>query len=161
MDEKWVEYLFARFHHLLGFEKVLEWRIYFPDVVALRNGKRTRIELESSLEHIINHYYVFGTSDYRHHWSKGEWIREGTKWVWKYKRKPMYIIDDGTDEINDPTNNIYLDRGTLKYRSIKPFVDVIVCWDAHKTWSIYKKLQDEGIEIIILKEVLPKLGVTW
>ncbi len=55
-SEKQVEYLFARFHHLIGFEKILNVQSAFPDITALRNEVLIKIELEYQLAGIINHY---------------------------------------------------------------------------------------------------------
>lgn len=160
MVEEWTEYLFYRYHHLLGFEKILEITGRFPDVIALRNGEVTRVELESFLEHVKVHYYVFGISDREHPDYAGRWVREGSRWVWKWK-DPGRSTHPKYDVVEDPGNYVYLENGRLKRKTLKPFVDVVVCLFGYRHWEAYRRLTFEGVEVIFLSEVLPEMGIDW
>lgn len=45
-NEQGVVYLFSKYHEKLGFEKILHISTHFPDVIAVRDGKEIRVELE-------------------------------------------------------------------------------------------------------------------
>ena len=152
--EKHIEYLFARFHHLLGFERVLEFQNVFPDVIALRNGKVTRVELEYNLMSAKIHYYVFPRRllDYEAKVTRIE--HEGTYWVVYYIN--CWGREDVLCKIDDENGNVYRDGDRLKRRRLGTAVDVIVYWrKGEGRWY------DDSVELINLQERLKELGVTW
>lgn len=58
-NEMGVFYLFSKIHKELGFEEIVSFQQY-PDVIAKRNGKTVKIELEYRLTNFRNHF-----GDYR------------------------------------------------------------------------------------------------
>jgi len=153
--EKHIEYLFARFHHLLGFERVLDFRNWFPDVIALRNGKITRVELEYNLMSAKTHYYIYPRDQFGMRGKITRIEHRDGYWI-VYRREPLMGKEEILCKINDEGGNVYRDGWSFKRRSLKPVVDVIVYW--------YKgegRWHDYSVELINLQERLKELGVTW
>ena len=129
----------------------------------------TRIELESNITHVGGHYRVLNSfmDFYRYSPERGMWKHIGKNWVFYDKEysDDKALPEDWkiTEKIDDEGENIYFDdvKHELRRKSLKPIVDVIVCWVGKKTSEHYKKLIDDNIEVIILSEVLPKLGIDW
>lgn len=144
-SEKQVEYLFARFHHLLGFEKVLKFGSSFPDVIALRNGVVTRVELESKLSHVAVHYKVAVAYE-----NLGQ----------KFNRKE--VLDEEGDNLFIKEYKFLGQRvEELRRKSLKPVLDVIVCWIIDFSEPTRNKILVDGydsVEVIELKSKLEELG---
>lgn len=165
-NETRVAYLFARFHHRLGFEKVLSISGGFPDMLALRDEKGVRIELEFSASGLRTHYTIRG-SEVRHY--EKEWmklIHKGDKWykVTDYSHEGKWGEDcswgmwwgdeNGNLELVEDKNGSHLKRKSLNY-----WIDAVVCWKA--TEVMKDRLEGEGIEVVVLKDRLAELGVSW
>lgn len=168
--ETHVQYLFARFHHLLGFEKILEFQDCFPDVIALRNNTVTSIELESKLTHVTVHYLVA-----KAHHNLGEWF-EHRNGIWHLYAKPRFNSNLGKpmtlNRFPDEGGNLYKKKyfavEELRRKSLKPVIDVVVCWEINYAKELRKKIlakgvwhKDQGIEVIELKSKLEELNVDW
>lgn len=170
MKEKWIEYLFSRYHHLLGFEKVLVFQKWFPDVTALRSGVETKIELELLLSRINHHYYVMGTSNPGGFELKdGRWMRvvaipDMSNALLNYPNPEKIEYYKGYRSIiyPDQEDNLYIKSGHLRRKSLKPVIDVIVCWAIdHYPLSLREDSKRHEIEIIELKSRLTELGLSW
>jgi len=157
--EKDVEYLFCRFHPQLGFEKVLSYDSWFPDVIALRDGIETRIELEYFLSRIWGHYI-----EWELRWRVGYFTQiEG---VWKLFIKDLFGYDEYylDREFQNP-DNLFLESSNasrLMRKSLRPYLDVIICWKIGNIPLIMRKdpyLDD--IEIIELSSKLKELNRSW
>jgi len=168
--EKDVEYLFARFHHLLGFEKVLVFQEWFPDVTAVRNGVEVKIELEYILSRINHHYYVHGTSNPGGFEKKdGRWYRivahsDLSQLLLNYPEPGKIKRYKGYEKIAypDQEDNLYLSAGQLRRKSLKPIIDVIVCWEIdHYPLTLREDPDRQEIDVIELKSTLDELGVSW
>lgn len=154
-DEKGVEYLFIRHHHLLGFEKIIEFNASFPDVMALRDGKNVSIELEFSASGLGTHYKIRGSCVYhREDWRK--LVHKENKWyiVESGNLGNWWDDEDGNLELVEAKTHSYLRRKSLNY-----WIDAVVCWKA--TEFMKSRLEEEGIEVISLEDRLAELGVSW
>lgn len=151
-NEKQVEYLFARFHHLLGFEEVINVQSGFPDITALRNGEKVSIELEFRLCSLGIHYLVDDAWFNAHERFE---ILNG-----KYcKKRDTGITSYNEDDIDNLYVTTHLRCQRLLRRSLKPVIDIVICWSASPFYR--KKIEGEDIEVIELKSRLKELGVSW
>ena len=146
-NELEVLYWFSRLHEKLGFEEILRIRFgKFPDVIAKRDGKVVKVELEYKLSRFKDHYYAYRPSNY----GRALFWSGVLKWVWKDGVWLMYHRDYGIlrngPRFEDPDKSrYYLDGPFLKYRSLRDLVDVVVCW-------IVDCELPEPIEVICLRD---------
>lgn len=56
-NETHLLWMFILYHKEFGFEKIIDVRSHFPDIIAIRNNETVRIELEYKLSNLIYHYY--------------------------------------------------------------------------------------------------------
>lgn len=156
--ETYIGYLFSRFHHLLGFERVLEFRSRFPDVIALRDGSKIRIELESKLSNISSHFVRFRVMK-----PYCRPLRVG-KDVVIYNRGPVSLGWAEERRIHDPEENLFWTElpgaYEIRCKSLKLYVDVVICGNIDSP-GVLKRLEEEGIEVIDLPSKLKELGVSW
>jgi hypothetical protein len=135
-NEPGVFYLFARFHEKLGFEEIVDVSTIAPDVIAKRNGKQVRIELEYKSCSAISHYRVVNEDP-----GEGKWTKEGNDWIFVLRNGiRKYIITDPHDEYR-----LDKDRNLLLRNTAKEIFDIIVCW---KKDEVFEK----NIEVIELQE---------
>jgi len=169
MNEKWVEYLFSRFHHLLGFEKVIKFQSAFPDVTALKKGREVRIELESNLSGVKAHYYIDkpnsnGFEEVNGHWMRVSIVGDHSQALLNYPNpgKKEHHKEYESMIYPDQNDNVYVARKSLRRKSLAPLIDIIVCWKIDKYPLQLKKDPNlEDIEVIELRSRLRKLGVSW
>lgn len=164
MSEKLVVHLFMKYHKLLGFEEILKLQERFPDVTALKNGKKVRIEIESESRYAQYHHFVIphrGRPWY-HEGSIGEWIydKDLGMWGWydKYtvcgdwRHKHMKLDREGYT--SDPDRMKKLDyNGRLIYKNLSYLIDYVVCW------NVTSDLDDPYVKVICLRTELEKMGI--
>ena len=140
-NEPGVVYLFSRFHEKLGFEEIVDISTLTPDMIAKRNGKQVRIELEFKSSGAIWHYRVV-KEDPR----EGKWIRDKDNW--------KFVLKSGEIQHNlpDPENKYRpeKDRNLLLLRTAREKFDIIVCWEKDEVF-------EENMEIIELRKALREL----
>jgi hypothetical protein len=113
-NEPGVFYLFARHHEKLGFEEIVDVSTLTPDVIAKRNGKQVRIELEYKSSGAISHYRVLDEDP-----REGKWTKEGDEWIFVLKNGiRKYMIPDSHDEYRMDENRNLLLRARNDHRSI-------------------------------------------
>lgn len=158
--EPHVFYLFSRYHELLGFEEVVNVQTAFPDIIAIREGKIVRIELEYIARRLAIHYQIRESVMYHKYGERFE--HKAGKW---HKISPHHEIK-GMEIIrmswDDERGNLYVRKGayasSLRRKSLKPLIDIVICWTACE--SQRNSLEAEGIEVIELKSRLIELGIT-
>ena len=172
-NEAGVMYLFSRYHEEIGFEKILKFNTTtgFPDIIALRDGKEVRIELEHTLGKIRVHYERIQSNNFGWTWDEDnrlfrekdrsipkrvyEWFLENlSKDKIDYRVQQFVISRDNLSDnaysfVSDPFKELKLGaRNNLVYKSIKKWVDVIICWEIGSY-----RLKD-NLEVIELKNKL-------
>jgi len=145
-NEKGVFYLFSRIHEKIGFEKIISFQ-QWPDIIAKRNGKTVRIELEFKLSDFLRHHYRITKPLVMGHWKKVQ-----NKWI-------LVVGTNIVDEISDPENNIWLNRDDnalyLKTLGDKK-VDVVICWVKDIELS---KLINDNVQVVELSCLIKYKGV--
>jgi len=120
-NEMGVFYLFSRYHEKLGIEKILKFNLNkFPDVIALKAGKTVKIEIEYKLRGFLRHYILANVQGYYSGW---RWKKKGNSW---FAWHPKHGYDP--ECIPDPKNELFSDGMELKFKSLKGYVDIIICW---------------------------------
>jgi len=161
-SEKQVEYLFARFHHLLGFERVLNFQSEFPDVIAIKDREKKRIELEYEVGRIVVHYIFYKDAKY---WPT--FTFENGQWIIHYNGKNEVFDCNGEEE------NLYVENWPpyckenytyqfLKRKSIKPVLDTVVYWEGdYIPQCIKEDPRGDELELINIREKLEELDQSW
>jgi len=144
-NEKGVEYLFSVHHKELGFEKIISFNS-FPDIVALRNGKIVKIELEYRLECFNKHYLV--AKQYSRY-SNYIWIKIDKRWE-AFNILTKKYLDIGRGHLDE--KNIFTTNESgydLVYKTLKDKVDIVIYWKKSHGFKI-----DDDIEFIDLGKLL-------
>jgi len=153
-NEQGVIYLFSRYHEELGFEKILHIGTRFPDITAIRNGEEIKIELEFLLSGFQSHYIIEDAHPHSQKWVKEKEDENEVYWQLHQRRTTdptsqnyniWFKTTRGISMSIEITKNIETWGGALAWRSLKPFCDIVVCWEANC------ELDDPDIEIIELK----------
>jgi len=167
-NELGVLYLFARNHRKLGFEKIVKITGEFPDIIAIRNGKLVKIELEYKISRFLRHYKTcyFDAKDYELDEDEHDWIFrrkhrrnknfrpfirfqkikykvQGEKFETIKGAQPIIM----TGAIIKPVMAV---RWKVRRYTLKDQVDVIVCWEKDRDL----KDEIEVIELSKLKDIL-------
>ena len=159
-NEQGVVYLFSKYHEKLGFEKILHITTHFPDVIAKRNGKKTRIELEFLLSELQSHYIIKDAHPHAEKWMKEkEDENEVCWWIWRRRTTNPTSQDyntwikstRGISLSKEMTKNVEIWDGALVWKSLKPLCDVVICWE------VDCEIDDPEIEVIELKSLIPLL----
>jgi len=161
INEQGVIYLFSRYHEKLGFERILHMGTRFPDATAIRNGKKVRIELEFLLSGLLSHYIFKDANPHTQKWIKEKQDKNKVYWrlCGRQSSDPTsqhyntWIKHTGGVAVNkEISKNIEAQHGALIWKSLKPFCDVVICWEADCV------IDDPEIEVIELKTILHKLN---
>jgi len=145
-NECGVFYYFSKYHKLLGFEKIIKLTTQFPDVTAIRDAKKVRIELEYKLSSFRNHYKVIDHGFWAH---KFKWNEEKQLW-WLYNQVDNKWADHCNYTIEDKEKYTVDVGGNLSYKTLKDQCDCVICWITDT------KIED-NLEVINLREALEKL----
>ena len=147
-------YMFSRYHERLGFEKIINIQTAFPDITALRDGKKVRIEMEFVLSRFKVHYKAF---DKGYNGNEFRWNNEKNQW-WAFDRNynkwSCYSAGLGSYDLDRLKNKdlFYVrNNGHLYYKSLKDECDYVICWRVDTTL-------DDDIKIIELQSVLKNDG---
>lgn len=159
-NEQGVIYLFSRYHEKLGFEKIQHITTHFPDVIAISDGKEIRIELEFLLSGILSHYIIKDANPHTQKWVKENedenrvswrrWDRQSSNPTSQNYNK-WIKSSSGISISKEMAENVEICKSGLIWRSLKPFCDIVICWE------IDCELDDPEIEIIELKSILPSI----
>lgn len=164
-NEAGVMYLFSRYHEELGFEKIIKFNTTtgFPDIVALRDGKKVRIELEHTLGKIRVHYECIKSTNHEWFWDDGFSVfREKDRFIPEHvvelflenapknRIKHSLVHEEISNEpffiVSDPLRQLKKGgKKNLVYKSIKQWCDIVVCWEI----GSYRMKDD--LEVIELK----------
>ncbi|RPJ55699.1 MAG: hypothetical protein EHM12_11715 [Dehalococcoidia bacterium] len=140
-NEKGVEYLFNLYHEELGFEEMVSFN-RFPDITAIRNGKKVKIELEYNLFTFLKHYHV---DSFFNIWV--EWLKIGDFWCICDRRTHEHVYENRKYE---DKNNLYeVKYPYLCYKTLKDKVDIVIYWKKSHGFKI-----DDDIEFIDLGKLL-------
>ncbi len=156
-NEQGVVYLFSKYHEKLGFERILHIGTRFPDMTAMRDGKETRIELEFLLSGLQSHYIIKNAIPDREKWVREYEDEDRIRWrLWR--RQTTNPVSQNYNTWIKRTAGISLPKeriknvekwdGALVWKSLKPFCDVVICWEADC------EIDDPDIEIVELKTSL-------
>lgn len=161
-NEMGVFYLFSRYHKELGFEEIINITSYFPDIMALRDGKEVKIELEFLLSSFKSHYL------YRESTDEGYWKWDEENRMWRIfnprersfvevseielklndSARKMFRLSSARVIIEDSRNEFKVNwKGDLIYKTLIDQCNYVVCWE--KDCDI-----ESGIEVIVLKDEL-------
>jgi len=145
-----VLYLFSKYHELLGFEKTLAVQSKFPDVVAVKNDKKVKIELEYNLGSLKAHMIILEVGSRSS--NRGRIIEKDNKIYYKEDySNPLELLCDNKNSEYKVQNKGRTTR--VMVNNLKTILDYVVCWKKNTAW-------DPGIPIIELSEALPRLGIT-
>jgi len=123
-NEMEVLYLFLRNHERLGFERILKIQTKLPDIIALRNGKVVRIEVEYLTSRFYQHFEIY--------------TNVADKFAFWGLLKRHDLSDEEIREIERKEKQ---ERCEQVMRSI----DIVVCWRKDKELP-------KGIEVIELSK---------
>ena len=150
-NETHLIWLFTLYHKDYGFSDILNIGTFFPDVIAIRDGKKLKIEFEYKLSGFFSHYCVDSFEGYYKFYPKArrlEWRKINNMWKKFDLETDKEII---SDKYKDTDNELEIDNktGGLCYKTLKDDCDLVFCW-----------LKDceprENIEVIYLCESISK-----
>jgi len=167
-NELGVLYLFARNHRKLGFERIVKITGGFPDIIAIRNRKLVKIELEYKISRFLRHYKTcyFDAKDYELDEDEHDWIfrrrprrSKNLRPVIRFPKSKYKVQGEKFETIKGARPIIMTGaiikpamvvRWKVRRYTLKDKVDVIVCWEK----DIDIKDEIEVIELSKLKDVL-------
>lgn len=164
-NEQGVFYLFSTHHKELGFEKIIDIGTQFPDVTALREGNKVRVELEFLLSSFKGHYVYKKATD-EGYW---KWDKENEMWrifnpnnnrFLSVSELELKLTDTTRKKLGFPSAKVIVKdnaekfstnwKGELIYKTLKGEVDFIICWEKDCD-------MEDDIEVIVLKDELTRL----